>query len=113
MSQDASKCSTGIAGLDDILNGGLPRDSLYLLEGSPGVGKTTLAMQFLMEGRRTGEKVLYVTLSETRRELDGVAASHGWTLDGIAVIELSAVERVLAGKGSTTLFQSAEVELTQ
>lgn len=108
-----AKCSTGVAGLDDVLGGGLPRESLYLVEGNPGVGKTTLAMQFLLEGKRQGERGLYVTLSETRRELDAVAASHGWSLEGIVVIELSAVERALSGKGATTLFQSAEVELNQ
>jgi circadian clock protein KaiC len=113
MQRIPEKCSTGVAGLDDVLGGGLPRESLYLVEGSPGVGKTTLAMQFLLEGQRRGEGGLYVTLSETRRELDAVAASHGWSLDGITVIELSAVERALSGKGSTTLFQSAEVELNQ
>ena len=100
-------------GLDDVLGGGLPRDSLYLVEGNPGVGKTTLAMQFLLEGKRQGERVLYVTLSETRTELLTVAQSHGWDLEGITIIELSAIERAMGGKGSTTLFQSAEVELTQ
>lgn len=113
MDHKPSKCSTGVTGLDDVLGGGLPRESLYLIEGSPGVGKTTLAMQFLLEGKRRGENVLYVTLSETHRELAAVAASHGWSLEGITIIELSAVEQVLSGKGSTTLFQSAEVELAQ
>ena len=100
-------------GLDDVVGGGLPRDSLYLIEGNPGVGKTTLAMQFLTEGQRRGERTLYVTLSETKAELANVAASHGWDLDGITIIELSAIERAIGGKGQTTLFQSAEVELTQ
>jgi circadian clock protein KaiC len=113
MERMSAKCSTGVAGLDDVLGGGLPRQSMYLVEGNPGVGKTTLAMQFLLEGKRQGERGLYVTLSETRRELDAVAASHGWSLEGIAIIELSAVERALSGKGATTLFQSAEVELNQ
>jgi circadian clock protein KaiC len=107
-----AKCSTGVPGLDDILGGGFPRDCLYLVEGSPGVGKTTLAMQFLLEGTRQGEGCLYVTLSETKPELEAVALSHAWDLDGISIIELSAVERAI-GKGQTTLFQSAEVELTQ
>ena len=108
-----SKCATGVPGLDDVLGGGLPRDSLYLIEGNPGVGKTTLAMQFLLEGKRQGERVLYITLSETKTELLTVAQSHGWDLEGITIIELSAIERAIGGKGSTTLFQSAEVELTQ
>jgi circadian clock protein KaiC len=66
-------CLTGITGLDQILRGGLPRSCMYLIEGIPGVGKTTAAMQFLLEGRRAGERGLYVTLSETRRELDAVS----------------------------------------
>jgi circadian clock protein KaiC len=109
----SEKCGTGVPGLDEILGGGLPRSCLYLVEGNPGVGKTTLAMQFLLEGKREGEKCLYVTLSETRRELEAVARSHGWNLEGLGIIELSAVERAMGGKGPTTLFQSAEVELTQ
>jgi circadian clock protein KaiC len=109
----SEKCKSGVPGLDDVLGGGLPRECLYLVEGNPGVGKTTLAMQFLLEGRRAGEKCLYVTLSETRRELDAVARSHGWNLEGISIIELSAIERAMGGKAPTTLFQSAEVELTQ
>ena len=109
----STKCPTGVPGLDDVLGGGLPRCCLYLVEGHPGAGKTTLAMQFLLEGRRQGEGGLYVTLSETKNELEAVAASHGWDLDGIGVIELAAVERAIGGKGTGTLFQSAEVELTQ
>jgi len=110
-------CSTGVPGLDDVLAGGLPRACLHLIEGNPGVGKTTLAMQFLLEGRRRGESCLYVTLSESRRELDTVAASHRWDLSGITIIELAAVERALGGKDGnprppTTLFHSADVELT-
>jgi circadian clock protein KaiC len=107
------KCGTGVPGLDDVLGGGVPRNCLYLVEGQPGVGKTTLAIQFLLEGARQAERCLYVTLSETRLELDAVARSHGWDLSGVQIIELSAVERVIGGKPATTLFQSAEVELTQ
>jgi circadian clock protein KaiC len=109
----SEKFQTGVPGLDAVLGGGLPRSCLYLVEGNPGVGKTTLAIQFLLEGQREGQKCLYVTLSETRRELDAVALSHGWNLEGIGIIELSAIERAMGGKGPTTLFQSAEVELTQ
>ena len=115
------QCGTGVPGLDEVLVGGLPRGRMYLIEGSPGVGKTTLAMQFLLEGRRRGESCLYVSLSESQRELEAVARSHRWDLAGIAIIELSAVERAIGGKagGATggrtppTLFHSADVELTQ
>ena len=79
-----SRATTGIDGLDDILHGGFMPRRLYLVEGMPGSGKTTLAFQFLLEGVRRGEPVLYVTLSETKEEIRGVAASHGWSLDGIA-----------------------------
>ncbi|HYG53678.1 MAG TPA: ATPase domain-containing protein [Burkholderiales bacterium] len=109
----AAKCGTGVPGLDDICGGGLPRACLYLVEGTPGVGKTTFALQFLLEGLRRGERCLYVTLSETRRELDTVASSHGWTLGGMDLIELSEVERALAGKSKTTLFQASELELEE
>jgi len=105
--------TTGVPGLDDVLSGGLPTGCLHLIEGSPGVGKTTLAMQFLLEGRSRGESCLYVTLSESQRELEAVARSHHWDLQGIRIIELSAVEQALGGKSAGTLFHSAEVELTQ
>ena len=85
--------STGIEGLDQLLRGGLTPDRLYLVEGRPGTGKTTLALQFLLEGRQRGEPVLYVTLSETLVELQGVAASHGWSLDGVEVFQLAAAEQ--------------------
>lgn len=98
--------------MDKILNGGLPSNHLYLLDGSPGTGKTTLALQFLMEGVAKGEKGLYITLSESKDELVGVAASHGWTLDGIEVFELAA-QGVQATEENYTIFHPAEVELQQ
>ncbi|HEY3486670.1 MAG TPA: ATPase domain-containing protein, partial [Gammaproteobacteria bacterium] len=107
------KCATGISGLDDILGGGFPKNCLYLIDGNPGVGKTTLALQFLLEGVRQNERCLYVTLSETKSELEAVAHSHDWDLTGIDIIELSAVERAIAGKNQSTMFQSPEVELNQ
>src|SRR5271166_459087 len=84
--------ATGISGLDDILAGGLTADRVYLVEGNPGSGKTTLALQYLFEGRRLGESGLYVTLSETKSELDAVAQSHGCSLDGITVLDMVAQE---------------------
>jgi circadian clock protein KaiC len=84
-----SRASTGVAGLDEILGGGLTRTRLYLLEGTPGTGKTTFALRFLMAGAERGERGLYVTLSETSAELQAVVASHGWSLDNIDVFELA------------------------
>jgi circadian clock protein KaiC len=107
------RCTTGIAGLDDILAGGLPCHRLYLIEGRPGTGKTTIALEFLRDGVKRGERVLYITLSETLEELQEVAASHGWNLEGIEVLELSAMEAQLSASAQNTLFHSSEVELTQ
>ena len=111
MTSTPSLCATGVSGLDNILGGGIPRNCLYLIDGNPGVGKTTLALQFLLQGVKEKERCLYITLSETKSELDAVARSHGWSLEGIEIIELSAIERSLAGKAQNTMFQSAEVEL--
>src|ERR1700735_3436794 len=80
---DAPRISTGNVGLDNILGGGLDPDRVYLYEGRPGTGKTTLAMQFLLDGARRGERCMYVTLSENKRELAVVARRHGWSLEGI------------------------------
>jgi circadian clock protein KaiC len=106
------RAASGVPGLDNILHGGFQPDRLYLIEGSPGVGKTTLAMQFLIEGARRGERCLYVTLSESRDEMEAVAASHGWSLEGIEIIELSQVEQMIGVRSQNTLFQPAEVEMT-
>jgi circadian clock protein KaiC len=104
---------TGVPGLDYILHGGLPANHLYLIEGDPGTGKTTLALQFLLEGFRAGEKGLYVTLSETKAELLTVAASHGWSLDGIGVFELASLEQRLQAAEQYTVFHPSEVELSE
>ena len=106
-----SRTPTGIAGLDDILNGGFTPDRLYLIEGMPGSGKTTLAFQFLLEGVRRGEAVLYVTLSETEKEIRDVAASHGWSLDGVTIREMLPNEAALQPDEQYTMFHPSEVEL--
>lgn len=103
----------GIEGLDDILGGGLPRNRLYLVQGDPGVGKTTLALQFLLEGVKQGETGLYITLSETKEELEVVAESHGWDLRKINLFELSAVTESLKGEANNTFFHPSEVELNR
>ncbi|HVM46555.1 MAG TPA: ATPase domain-containing protein, partial [Candidatus Acidoferrum sp.] len=102
---------TGITGLDDILGGGLPSECFYLVQGDPGSGKTTLALQYLLEGRRRREGCFYVTLSETTLELERVARSHGWSLEGIPMLELSAIDDVLPPEAQTTVFHPSEVDL--
>jgi circadian clock protein KaiC len=103
--------ATGVAGLDDILGGGIARNHLYLIEGDPGTGKTTIAMQFLMEGTGRGQKALYVTLSESKTELLEIAASHDWSLDGIEIFELGPDEKHLKPEAQYTVFNPAEIEL--
>jgi circadian clock protein KaiC len=103
--------STGVTGLDEILNGGLPSNRLYVVEGEPGAGKTTLALQFLREGARLGQRVLYVTLSETLEELKDVASSHNWTLDGIDLIELDSLSERLDEAANYTVYHPSDVEL--
>jgi circadian clock protein KaiC len=105
--------ATGIAGLDDILYGGLTANRLYLIEGVPGSGKTTLALQYLLQGARNGEPVLYVTLSETEEELRAMAQSHGWPLDGVTIRELVPPEESLQPAEQYTMFHPAEVELSE
>src|SRR5690554_4287478 len=114
MQQGAEKSATvssGIEGLDKILDGGYTPHRLYLLEGVPGSGKTTMAMQFLLEGVRRGETVLYVTLSETRDELEEAAASHGWSLEGMHIHELLPMGNQLDPESQYTMFHPSEVEL--
>ncbi|MEC3949880.1 ATPase domain-containing protein [Sphingobium sp. HWE2-09] len=103
--------STGNVGLDTIIKGGVPANRLYLLEGAPGSGKTTLALQYLQEGVRLGEPVLYITLSETREELQAVAASHNWTLDGFDVFELESAEDVFGDGREQSIIHPWEMEL--
>jgi circadian clock protein KaiC len=108
----SSKARLGIVGLDDILLGGLRRNRMFLLEGTPGAGKTTLALQFLLEGARVGEKGLYITLSETEAELREVVASHGWTLnEHVDLFELVPPESLLDEKQQQSLLYSSDLEL--
>jgi circadian clock protein KaiC len=108
----SSKARLGIDGLDDILLGGLRRNRLFLFEGSPGAGKTTLALQFLLEGARVGEKGLYITLSETEAELREIAVSHGWSpSDRIDIFELVPPESLLDEKQQQSLLYSSDLEL--
>ena len=104
------RISTGVPGLDDILGGGLTPDRLYLLEGTPGTGKTTLALQFLLEGAAEGQRPLYVTLSETGEELRAAAATHGWSLDAVDVFELVS-EMGLDPDSEQTILHPSEIEL--
>ena len=110
---DTPRISTGSNGLDHILGGGLDPNRLYLYEGRPGTGKTTIALQFLLEGARQGERVLYITLSETTRELALVARRHGWSLDGVSIFELVPPETTLDPERELTVFHPAEVELSE
>jgi circadian clock protein KaiC len=113
-SQDDSmdaRLSTGMSGLDDILGGGLDPNRLYLVEGTPGTGKTTLALQFLLDGVKRGEKVLYITLSESESELRLVATRHGWSLDGVPIFQLVPPEASHGPDHEVTLFHPSEMEL--
>jgi circadian clock protein KaiC len=108
-----ARLSTGIAGLDEILGGGVPQGNLYLVEGESGAGKTTLGLQFLLAGQRRGERTLWITLSETERQLRQSAHSHGWSLDGIEVCHPVAPERVGHADEKYSFFSPADVELDE
>lgn len=110
---EVARISSGNAGLDAILGGGLDFNRMYLYEGRPGTGKTTLALEFLLEGARRGERVLYVTLSETQAELRLVAKRHGWSLDGIDIFELVPPETTLDRNREQTVLYPAEMELSE
>jgi circadian clock protein KaiC len=111
VSETSEKANLGVEGLDDITVGGLARGRLFLLEGSPGTGKTTIATQFLMAGAAAGERSLYITLSETEDELRSGAASHGWSLDGVDIFELVPPESLLDEEQQQSLLYSSDLEL--
>ncbi len=109
--EEPSRLHTGVPGFDDILFGGLPQGHTYLVEGKAGTGKTTLGLQFVLEGKRAGESCLYVTLSESKVEIEEAARSHGWSLDGIAIAEFVPDEAILSDEERYTVFHPGEVEL--
>lgn len=110
--EELPRASTGIAGLDDVLGGGWARNRLHLLEGSPGTGKTTIALQFLIEGAQAGETGIYITLAETERELRAGARSHGWIVDDeVEIFELVTPESVLDPDQHQSLLYSSDLEL--
>lgn len=107
------RCVTGIEGFDEIIGGGLPLHSLYAIQGEPGSGKTTFALQFLLEGVKRGQKVLYITFSETKKELKRVGDSHNWDLSQLNLIDLSTLEKLLNPDEQNSLFHPSDVELNQ
>ena len=112
LTETMGKAALGVAGLDDVLGGGFVRNRLYLLEGSPGTGKTTIALQFLLSGARRGERGLYISLSETREELDETAQSHGWTIDDLTTVyELIPPESLFDAGQRQSLLYSSDLEL--
>src|SRR5215204_2761308 len=110
---NSERDSTGIEGLDYILKGGLPQNRLYLVEGNPGTGKTTMGLQFLLEGERKGEKGLYITLSESKEELIAVGHSHGWNLESLTIHDLTVSGDTLTDDSRYTIFHPSEVELDE
>ena len=107
-----NKALTGVSGLDDVLAGGLSRQHVFLIEGTPGTGKTTISLQFLLEGAKLGERCLYITLSETEQELRDSAASHNMVLgDEIEIFELVPPESLLDVRQQQSLLYSSDLEL--
>jgi circadian clock protein KaiC len=107
----SDRATTGLASLDDILGGGFVLGRLHLVEGRPGTGKTTLGMHFVLAGREQNEKVLYVSMSETRDELHAVATAHGWSLEGVEMCELVPLDAEEGDGNRQTMFRPSEVEL--
>ncbi|WP_437668788.1 ATPase domain-containing protein [Sorangium sp. So ce131] len=108
---DQQRAASGIAGLDSILHGGFPREEMHLVQGASGTGKTTLALQFLLAGADTGESGLYITLAQTKRGLEAIARSHGWSLEGVTVYALSPDDIAESLAADQTVLRTADVEL--
>src|SRR5688572_18382419 len=104
---------TGIEGLDNILMGGLLPDGFYLIQGDPGSGKTTLALQFIQSRVRAGDRCLYITLTESRRDLESTCNSHGWSLEGIEIRDLTRAAETLSDDSRALVFDPADTELTE
>ncbi|HYD53606.1 MAG TPA: ATPase domain-containing protein [Gemmatimonadaceae bacterium] len=109
--QEATKISTGVEGLDRVLRGGLPEREIYLVQGEPGTGKTTLGLQFLLAGRARGETGLFITLTQRAADLERAAASHGWSLDGIHIHQLSRARGAGGRVDDQALFPTGDIEL--
>jgi circadian clock protein KaiC len=107
----AEAAASGVSGLDDVLGGGFAPSRIYLLEGAPGTGKTTIALQFLIAGREAGEEGLYITMSETDEELRATADSHGWDLARLNIVELAPPESILDETKQQSLLYSSDLEL--
>src|SRR5690349_9633351 len=111
MCDDNDRIPTGVPGLDSVLLGGFLRHGFYLVQGDPGSGKTTLALQFARGRAAAGDTCLYITLTESRRDLENAARSHGWSLDGITVCDLTCSAANLAGEPESSVFHPSETEL--
>ena len=105
-----ARVTTGVPGLDEVLGGGLPKGHIYLVEGESGAGKSTIGLHFVLEGRRLGERTLWITMSETERELHDAAKSHGWSLDGVDILNLVVSQEVLRSEEKYSFFSPADVE---
>src|SRR5262249_17956492 len=110
-SDETAFVPTGVPGLDQVLMGGFLREGFYLIQGDPGSGKTTLALQFVLSRLQAGERSLYIALTESHRDLENTAGSHGWKIDGVEVCDLTRSAANLAGEPESSVFHPSETEL--